>query len=56
MFYYDDNNQILSFPASWTDAIAPDPFVDAAQGKAYLRLVDLINLVERITTIKQMCL
>lgn len=53
VFYYGNNNQIQSFPANWTDVVAIDPFVDAAQGKAYFRTIDLIELVGHISDIKQ---
>ena len=49
VFYYDSSNTIQSLPACWTDAIAVDPFVDAAQGNSYFRINDLVEMVELIS-------
>jgi hypothetical protein len=56
VFYYGHNNLIQSMPASWTDAIPPDPFVEEAQGKAFFRIVDLVELIKRVEEIKQFIL
>jgi hypothetical protein len=39
-------NHLLA--ARWTSLAAPDPFVIAAAGRAYLRMEDLIRLAEQI--------
>jgi Family of unknown function (DUF5372) len=39
------DDQMLSVPASWTDAQAPDPFVVVAAGRSLFRPEDLLELV-----------
>jgi Family of unknown function (DUF5372) len=39
-------------PVRWTNLAAPDPFVIAAAGRAYLRLEDLVRLAELIKELR----
>ncbi len=34
----------MSLPASWTDLLAPDPFVIISAGRSCFRLIDLVEL------------
>lgn len=47
--YYDDGKgRMAAIPACWTDLVAPDPFVAAADGRSPLHwgsLVDLAGIV-----------
>lgn len=46
---------ITSLPAAWTDAVAPDPFVVQAAGRALLRLEDLLDLVHLVRELRGEC-
>jgi hypothetical protein len=48
---HDENGQLFSLPAAWTDAVAADPFVVVAAGRAPFRtagLLALADLVDRV--------
>src|SRR5689334_5474262 len=40
-----DEEQICSVPRQWTDVVAPDPEVVIGEGRALLRVADLLELV-----------
>jgi hypothetical protein len=47
----DEDGQLFSLPAGWTDAAAPDPFVVVAAGRAPFStagLLALADLVDRL--------
>ena len=44
--FRDDRDHLHSMPASWTDLVEPDPVVQLADGRAYLRVEDLLRLVD----------
>ena len=44
IYFHDDDGRLISVRASWTDAVDPDPFVVAAQGRALLHVDDLVRL------------
>jgi hypothetical protein len=46
---------ITSLPAAWTDAVAPDPFVVQAAGRAVFRLQDLLDLVQLVSHLRGGC-
>jgi hypothetical protein len=43
-----DDQTICSVPPRWTDLAAPDPEVAMGQGRALLRLVDLMELARLV--------
>jgi hypothetical protein len=51
---HDENGQLFSLPAGWTDAAAADPFVVIAAGRCpfttdgLLALADLADLADRL--------
>ena len=48
---HDENGQLFSLPAGWTDAVAADPFVVVAAGMAPFSaagLLALADLVDRL--------
>jgi hypothetical protein len=49
--YRDQLGHLCSIPASWTDAVAPDPVVLVSAGRSAFRLADLVELARLITTI-----
>lgn len=44
----DENGQLVSFPAGWTDVVGEDPFVAVAAGRSALRVDDLLALARLI--------
>ena len=53
VYYYNENEQLAYFPATWTDAGQTDPFVAVAEGRAVSRFEDLLRLVKLIEDLKQ---
>jgi Family of unknown function (DUF5372) len=52
VFYRDRDGRLRFLPVRWTNLAAPDPFVIAAAGRAYLRLEDLVRLAELIKELR----
>ncbi len=48
VFVLDAVGELVSMPAEWTDAVAPDPFVAVAAGRAAFRVEDLAALAELV--------
>ena len=48
VFFLDAAGELVSMPAEWTDAVAPDPFVAVAAGRAAFRVEDLAALAELV--------
>jgi len=48
VYFHNPEGTLCSLPASWTNAIAPDPFVVIAAGRCHFRWLDLIRLAEMI--------
>ena len=48
VYFYDENEQLVAMPASWTDATAADPFRVVAAGRALFRAEDLWELAELV--------
>ena len=46
VYFYNEQQQLLAWPASWTDVIPADPFVTVAGGRAPFRADDLLELAE----------
>ena len=44
VYFYNEEQQLIALPASWTDVIATDPFVSMAGGRALFRADDLLEL------------
>ena len=44
-FHDPATQRVRSIPTAWTDLAPPDPFVQLAAGRAFLRLTDLQELV-----------
>lgn len=45
VFFFDDNGQLISLPAGWTDVDPVEPFVAIAAGRSALRIEELLALV-----------
>lgn len=48
VWFHDNNGRLQSVPTSWTDAVAVDGFVVVAAGRSLFRVVDLLELAQRI--------
>jgi len=44
VYFYNEEQQLIALPASWTDVVAADPFISVAQGRALFRADDLLEL------------
>jgi hypothetical protein len=45
--------RVRSLPASWTDVVAPDPFVVLSAGRSHFRPEDLLQLALLPRTLQQ---
>jgi hypothetical protein len=52
VFVVDEGGQLLSFPAGWTDAGPPDPFVVVSAGRSPFRVAELLELAALIDHIR----
>lgn len=48
VFFFDDDGQLRSLQAAWTDIDPVDPFVAIAAGRSALRIEDLLTLASLI--------
>jgi hypothetical protein len=51
VFLFDEEGQLFSLPASWTDVDPVDPFSAISAGRSSLRFADLLELaalIERV--------
>ena len=44
VYFYNEQQQLIALPASWTDVIPADPFISVAGGRALFRADDLLEL------------
>ena len=44
VYFYNEEQQLIALPASWTNVVAADPFVSVAEGRALFRADDLLEL------------
>jgi hypothetical protein len=47
--------RIRSLPATWTDVVAPDPFMVVSVGRAHFRPADLLQLAALLRELKSRC-
>lgn len=52
VFFFDDDGQLRSLPAGWTDAVTVDPFVVIAAGRSALRVEDLEALADLLDRLR----
>jgi hypothetical protein len=45
-FQRQESEHLVSVPASWTDVVPGDPFVQMAAGRSLFRVPDLLELVQ----------
>jgi hypothetical protein len=46
VYYLTEQGHTAYLPASWTDAVCQDPFVEQAHGRAIARIEDLLELTK----------
>ncbi|HEX9358870.1 MAG TPA: DUF5372 family protein [Streptosporangiaceae bacterium] len=51
-FFRVPGGGVVSLPAAWTDAVAPDPFVVVAGGRVPFRTADLLAAAELVSRLK----
>lgn len=51
-FFFDDDGQIRSLPAGWTDVDPAEPFDVVAAGRALFRTADLLALADLLDAIR----
>jgi hypothetical protein len=44
VYFYNEEQQLTTVPARWTDVVATDPFVAVSAGRAVFRSEDLLEL------------
>jgi hypothetical protein len=49
--YVDESGEARSLPAGWTSALAEDPAVVEAGGRAHFRVADLLELVNLVRAV-----
>lgn len=52
VFFFDDDGQIRSLPAGWTDVDPAEPFDVVAAGRALFRTADLLALADLLDAIR----
>ena len=48
VFAFDEEGQLFSIPAGWTDVDPPDPYVAISAGRSPFRVADLLELAALI--------
>jgi hypothetical protein len=51
--YHDERGRLVSISTNWTSLAADDPFVTVAEGRASLRVADLIRLADLILRLQE---
>jgi hypothetical protein len=51
VYFYDDGGELVSLPAEWTDAVAPDPFVVVSEGRAPFHVGGLLELADLVASL-----
>ena len=52
LYFYDDEERLISVRVRWIDAGEVDPFVVVAAGRSRLRVGDLLRLVELVAGVE----
>ena len=53
MYFYDDQQRLISLPTRWTDVLPPDPLHVVAKEKSAFRARDLLELVRLLRQIDE---
>jgi hypothetical protein len=52
VLFLDEDGQLLSLPAGWTDAVPVDLFVSIAAGRCPFRTADLLALAQMVAALR----
>jgi hypothetical protein len=52
VYFHDEQGQLCCIPASWTDAVPPDPVVALSAGRCAFRVADLMELVRLVESLE----
>ena len=52
VFFRVPGGDVMSLPAAWTDAVAPDPFAVVAAGRAPFRTADLLAAADLVARLR----
>ena len=52
VFFRVPGGDVVSLPATWTDAVAPDPFAVVAAGRAPFRTADLLAAADLVARLR----
>jgi len=44
VYFHDEHGRICSLPATWTNVVTPEPFVELSAGRSLFRIEDLLAL------------
>ncbi|MBC7811933.1 MAG: hypothetical protein H7175_12335 [Burkholderiales bacterium] len=53
VYFHDTEGTLCSLPASWTNAIDPDPLVVIAAGRSHFRCQDLLQVAEMLAELRR---
>jgi hypothetical protein len=53
VMYFNQNGKLRSMPASWTSVSDVNGFLEAAAGRSWFHVDDLLALVELLQTLKR---
>ena len=53
VYFHDDRLRLTSIPASWTNLVAPDPFVTVSAGRSPFRIEELRELADWIASLSE---
>jgi hypothetical protein len=53
VYFRDRRGQLCRLPASWTDAVEPDPLVVLGADRAAVRIDDMVALLELVATLSR---
>ena len=53
VMYFTEAGKLRSMPASWTNVCEEDSFAEAAAGRSWFRVDDLLELAELLQTLKR---
>jgi len=52
VYFHDAEGHLREIPATWTDFVAPDPFVVVAAGRSCLHVADLLRLAQLVVELR----
>jgi hypothetical protein len=52
VYYRDEQGELVSIPARWTNVFPPDPVVELSGGRSWFRAADLLALAQLLDALK----